>query len=311
MTEQLNIVIRFVLYTNLMLLFGLPLFGLYALKGAERLHDATLPFRAMVFWLSVSGIFLSLLSIIAMTASMAGVFIFQVDQSSVSMMVFETPMGNAWVVRMLALFSTFAVAMFLGSSGTSRWLAFITIGSTVALASIAWTGHGAAAEGAAGTAQLIADVIHLLCAGVWLGALAALSAMLFRCSASSTDGQLKLTHRSLDRFSNVGSIIVLLIIGSGLYNGLALVGPRNILALPTTPYGQVLIAKLILFGAMLALAAIDRWGLAPALGDAIRNDGSIAVIAKLRASLAFELGIALIILGLVAWLGTLEPPMSK
>jgi copper resistance protein D len=311
MTDQLNIGVRFMLYANLMLLFGLPLFGLYAFKGAERLHDAVPPFRALVFWLSASGIFLSLLSIVAMTASMAGVSLFDVDRASVSMMIFETPMGNAWVVRMLALLSTFATGLFRGRSGTLKWLALVTIGSTVALASIAWTGHGAAGEGVAGTAQLIADVTHLLCAGAWLGALAALSAMLFRCSPGSTNGQLKLTHRSIDRFSNAGSIIVLLIIGSGLYNGLVLVGPQYILSLPATLYGQVLIAKLILFGAMLALAAINRWRLAPALGDALRNDGSIGVIAKLRTSMAFELGFALIILGLVAWLGTLEPPMSK
>jgi copper resistance protein D len=40
MTDQLNIGIRFALYANLMLLFGLPLFERYALKGPERLQNA-------------------------------------------------------------------------------------------------------------------------------------------------------------------------------------------------------------------------------------------------------------------------------
>ncbi|MBC7506237.1 MAG: copper resistance protein CopD, partial [Sandarakinorhabdus sp.] len=47
MIDTLTIGIRFALYANLMLLFGLPLFGLYGLKGAERLHSNVLPLRAL------------------------------------------------------------------------------------------------------------------------------------------------------------------------------------------------------------------------------------------------------------------------
>jgi copper resistance protein D len=307
-TDQLNIGIRFALYADLMLLFGLPLFGLYALKGAERLHDAVLPFRYITVWLSLAGIALSLLGIIAMTASMAGVQLLEVDSASVSMMIFETPMGKAWGVRVLTLISTLMVAFSMRGAKGLPTLVFVALGSGAALASLAWTGHGAASEGSVGTAQLIADIGHLLGGGAWLGALAALTVILFRSPGVLTEDYSSLTHRLLKGFSMAGTVIVTLVLGSGLVNSWILVGPQNVLTLHLTLYGQLLIAKLLLFGVMLALAAANRFRLTPAYNRALHNDGTSGAIAKLRKSLALEFSIALIILGLVAWLGTLEPP---
>ncbi len=118
MIDTLSIGIRFALYMNLMLLFGLPLFGLYGLKGPERLHGKVLPLRAVAIWLSAAAIGLSVLSIIAMTASMAGVALHQVDRASVEMMIVETPMGNAWATRIVALFMTLTTAIAMGGRKT-------------------------------------------------------------------------------------------------------------------------------------------------------------------------------------------------
>ena len=48
----------------------------------------------------------------------------------------------------------------------------------------------------------------------------------------------------------------------------------------------------------------------PAFGQVVEQNGTMGAIALLRYSLFIEASAALIILGLVAWLGTLEPPMS-
>jgi putative copper resistance protein D len=309
-TDYLNIGIRFALYANLMLLFGLPLFVLYALRGTERLQANILPLRALVGWLSASGIALSFLSITAMTASMAGVQLLEVDTASISVMIFETPMGNAWGLRVLVLLSTLALAFCVGTAKGLPKLVFMALATGFALGSLAWTGHGAAGEGSAGTSQLIADIIHLLGAGAWLGALAALTVMLFRSAGGLTEGYLRLTHRLLEDFSVAGTVIVTLVLGSGLMNSWMLVGPQNVLTLHLTLYGQLLIAKLLLFGVMLILAAANRFRLTPAFSRALHSEGTSGALAKLRKSLVLELSIALIILGLVAWLGTLEPPVS-
>ena len=310
MIDTLTIGIRFALYVNLMLLFGLPLFGIYALRGAERLHGNVLPLRALVIWLSAAGSALSVLSIFAMTASMAGVALLEVDRDSVTMMISETPMGRAWAVRMAALFATLVIATLIGGRKSPTWLVLVSLGSAAALASLAWTGHGAASDGAAGTRHLIADIVHLLASGAWIGALAALGALLFRPARKMSDDHIALTHRALEGFSLTGTLIVALIVLSGLINSWVLVGPAHLLSMRSTVYGQLLIAKLALFGVMLGLAAANRFRLTPAFDLAIAHGGTFAAISLLRRSMILEASAALMILGLVAWLGTLEPPMS-
>lgn len=310
MLDTLTVGIRFTLYVDLMLLFGLPLFALYALKGVERLHSNVLPLHALAIWLSATGFALSVLSIFAMTAAMAGVALLEVDRASVSMMISETPMGRAWAVRMAALFGTLMIGIAMGRRKTPTWLVLVSLGSATALASLAWTGHGAASEGVAGTRHLIADIVHLLASGAWIGALAALAALLFRPARAMSDDHIRLTHRALEGFSLIGTAIVALIVVSGLLNSWILVGPEHLLSMGATLYGQLLIAKLALFGGMLGLAAANRFHLTPAFDQAIKNGGTFVSIRQLRRSLIFEASAALLILGLVAWLGTLEPPMS-
>ena len=308
MGDPLGIVIRFALYINLMVLFGLPLFALYALRGGERLNNAVLPFRAATIGLGWAALALSLLSIVAMTALMAGVALLDVDRASVLMMVNETPMGIAWQVRMAA--GLFAVAAAVASGRRSRadWLVVVVVASAAALATLAWTGHGAANEGVVGQTQLVADIVHLRASGAWIGALVALAILAFRASANMSIDEVRLVHRALEGFSLVGSVIVGLIVITGLVNGYMLVGTANLLLLPNSRYGQLLIVKLALFAAMLALAAANRWRLTPALRSAIHNGNTVPALHLLRRSLVIEAGAASAILALVAWLGTLQPP---
>ena len=97
---------------------------------------------------------------------------------------------------------------------------------------------------------------------------------------------------------------------TGTVNGWFLVGPGNIASLGQSTYGLLLIAKLLLFAGMLGLAALNRYRLTPALAQAIEEEDAPRAQALLRASLVVEGGLAIVILGLVAWLGTLSPPMS-
>jgi putative copper resistance protein D len=99
---------------------------------------------------------------------------------------------------------------------------------------------------------------------------------------------------------------------TGLVNSWLLVGVDNARALLTSLYGRLLILKLIVFIGMLGLAARNRFSLTPA----IRVDGATAfqepgnATRPIIRSVAFEAVLALVVLGLVAWLGTLSPPAS-
>ena len=286
--------IRFAHYADLMLLFGLPLFTLFNPLGRNSLATNG---RVLLF-LILGGLALSTLSIVAMTASMAGVAILDVDCTSIWAMISQTPMGAAWSVRMcvLALLAISFVIM-------RRPTVLASLGA-IPLGSLAWTGHGAAGEGNAGIIQLIADVVHLLAAGAWLGAIVGLGSMIWASRNTAA------TFGALENFTSVGTIIVASVIGSGLVNAFYLVGWSNLATLPFTLYGQLLLVKIALVGAMLGVAALNRFKLTPALGAEIRNDRIYPARGGLRLSFILELSLAAAILGLVAWLGTLEPPMS-
>ena len=294
MSDPLYIGIRFALYANLMLLFGLPLFAIYTPEERKNFANR----RWVLGCLAVLGLALSALSIAAMTASMAGVAILDVDRAAIWAMVSETPMGKAWIVRMGALAIVAIILVLLRAPAVPASL------GAVALGSLAWTGHGAAGEGSAGAVQLAGDLVHLMAAGAWLGALVGLGTML-RAGDNPTAA-----HRALESFAPAGTVIVAAIVGSGLVNGFYLVGWSNLGGLPLTLYGQMLLLKLVLFGGMLGLAAINRFRLTPALGNARSQDVNSARRALSR-SLMVETAAALAILGLVAWLGTLPPPMSQ
>ena len=308
MSDWLSVTVRAALYVNLMLLFGLPLFGLYALNNVER--QTVLPFRALVAGLALLGLALSVLSIAAITASMNGVALSLVDRETLDMVISQTSIGTAWQVRMCALVVAVGLAWLGRARSGGVMFAAMTLAGAVALASLAWTGHGAASEGRMGLVHLLADIIHLFAASAWIGGIAAFGLLLFGPNAALTHDRLFLTHRALDRFSLVGSVVVGLIVTSGLVNSYMLVGPAHIAELPFTLYGQLLLAKLALFAAMLALAAANRFRLTPAFGKAIAQGDGFGAVAALRRSLAAEAGAALLILGLVAWIGTLAPPMS-
>jgi putative copper resistance protein D len=177
--------------------------------------------------------------------------------------------------------------------------------SGAALATLAWGGHGTATEGPMGNVHLAADIAHILAAAAWFGALVAFFWLLFRPGLDLGDAAA--LRAALARFSKTGSCLVAAIILTGLVNFWVLVGIDNLGALFTTLYGQLLLAKLALFAAMIGLAATNRFRLTPALGRALIEERPERAIAALRISLTLETGFMLAILALVAWLGTLEP----
>jgi putative copper resistance protein D len=64
----------------------------------------------------------------------------------------------------------------------------------------------------------------------------------------------------------MGYVAAAMLIGSGLVNSWFLIG--NISGLFATPYGQLLIVKLVLFAGMLALAVANRFWIVPPLTKA-------------------------------------------
>lgn len=305
-TDWPLIAVRFALYATLSGLFGLSAFSLYGLKAGER-ADAL----ALRPWLVGSGLLSLLFSGIALAllaAAMAGAPAWPIDREAIGMLLSGSATGAAWEARMAAL----AVALIaaLVASGRAALLGLVAFAAAVALATLAWTGHGAMDEGATGWVHLGADILHLLAGGAWAGALLGFVLLVARPVGRVDAAHLTLTHRALHGFGLVGTILVGTIVVTGIVNVWLLVGLAKLPDLPTTRYGQLLIAKLALFGAMLALASLNRFRLTPAFERSIAAADHHGALRALRRSLAVETSCAGAILALVAWLGTLEPPAS-
>lgn len=293
---------RWALYADLGLLFGLLLFALYALDGPRRAQ--LLPLNRIAVWLGLAGIALSGFGFLLTAAGMLGIGIAGVDRATVMLLVGETPVGRALVVRLTALVLLVLVALAPPGRRTAMPVLHAALAG-IAVASLAWSGHGAA-EGRFGSLPLIADIIHLLAASAWIGALGGFILIVFR--RAHTQETLRAAHDALAGFATAGTLIVGLIVLTGLINSYVLLGFEHIFALGESDYGRLLLIKLALFNAMLVLAIIHRFRLTPALGVA-RNRGEItAVIARFRRTLWLEAGAGTLILGLVGWLGTLSPP---
>lgn len=309
MFDASAVILRLGLYLDLMALFGIAAFALYALRGDERRFDGAIALGPWLWVSTVLGTLLSLGGLLMLAAGMAGVSLASVDLASVELIVGATSVGAAWIVRMAMLLLAFVAVLALRRRPAPA-LSLVAGAGAIALASLDWGGHGAMDEGAVGWVHLTADIGHLLAAGIWVGALLALLLLVFRRQDLVDRDHLILSHRALAGFSLVGTLTVAAIILSGLVNSWLLIGPANILKLPSSLYGQLLIAKLLLFGAMAALAATNRFRLVPQFERSLPSADHRAALRALRRSLAIETGCAVAVLALVAWLGTLEPPMS-
>ncbi|ANI59557.1 copper homeostasis membrane protein CopD [Pseudomonas sp. GR 6-02] len=305
MSDSVGIALRFALYVDLMLLFGVALFGLYSLKGQERMSGAVLPFRSMLAGTAVLGAVLSVASMVMMASAMSGETDFAELRPHIEMMLFETDVGLAWGVRIVALVIA-GLAVMLRAPGFSLWVA--AFAGAVALASLAWSGHGAMDEGNRRFWHFAVDILHLLAAGAWLGALLAF-ALMAKINALQTEARLRLLARAVNRFEAIGAAIVVVITVTGVVNYLFIVGPKLDEVFLST-YGILLFIKVVLFAGMLVLAALNRFHLGPFLERSLR-DGQYTVAANaLRRSVVVELAAAVLIVGLVAWLGTLSPEMK-
>ncbi|OWJ77808.1 copper resistance CopC/CopD family protein [Haematobacter missouriensis] len=161
-----------------------------------------------------------------------------------------------------------------------RASALLALGLTMAAAAV--TGHAATAPPQLLMRPMVA--LHVLGAVLWLGALLPLAASL---RAGET--------APLRRFSAAAPVVVALLVASGA--ALATVQLGHAEALFTTPYGKVLLVKLMLVLGMLALAALNRFRFSASAGH-------------LRRSIAAEVVLGLLVIATLSLWRFTPPPRS-
>lgn len=302
MMAGLVIAARFIQFAGAVILFGSPLFFLY---GRPASGVGAPAWRRPL--LVGAGLFTALGTVAALlgqTSAMAGDPAAAFDLATVWSVLSGTQFGLAAAVRFAAAFAAL-LAMIVWPPSRRLWIVLAALGAVV-VASFAWTGHGAADDGIAGLAHLGADVLHLLAAGVWLGALAAL---LLQTMTSDPGDPVSMTelHRGLAGFAGVGSVVVAALVLTGLVNSWFLVGPDHLAALASSTYGLLLVTKVAVFAAMLGLAAMNRFRLTPRLARDLAGHGPAAALGALRRSLLVETAAGVLVLILVGVLGAIAP----
>ena len=206
----------------------------------------------------------------------------------------ETSYGLTAIAAAFALFAgLFAcVAESLRLARGLALLGLLGVGLALSL-----SGHASTAQ-----PQLVSRptlFLHAVCVAFWIGALLPLALGARDAAVRAAPPAIS----ELRRFSNAIVPVVVLLLLTGLW--LAFVQLDRIEALWTTNYGQVLAGKLAAVIVLFALAAANRCWLVPKF----ESSGGAAA-RPFAISIAFELVIALVILGLVALWRFTPPPRA-
>lgn len=238
---------------------------------------------------------------------MSGMPLSGVVQSGVVKIVLtQTRFGEAWLIR-AALLVVLAgcLAMRHNWRHVSAWIGLLASGAFIA--SLAWAGHGAAAEQVPFDGlHLPADILHLLASGAWLGALLPLALMLSVVGRDGSPEEVAVARTATLRFSAIALTSVGTLLVTGIVNTWFLSG--TIPALLGTLYGQLLLVKVLLFAVMISVASLNRRRFIPAL-TAIASDAAIRLraVRQLRSNVSIEASIGIFVLAIVGIMGILPP----
>jgi putative copper resistance protein D len=293
------VVSRLLHYLAVSVVFGAGFFPLYAIE---------LPLLAaygVLAWLPrfllcaallavVSGVFWLIFAAAEMSGSLAGAF----DSTTLSMIARETNFGRIWTARFV-LAVVLTALLFL--KPTPPRIYGVVFGSAILLVSLAGMGRAGGGTGVPAAVHVVTDALHLLASSIWIGALVAFVTMLMISRRTRLERDAITVRKALDRFSEIGGVMVAVLVITGLNN-------PNVGTSFGTPYGQLLLMKFAFFGAMLLLAAANRFWLTPKLASALSsNRRSEGPIRALFASILAETAIALLVFATVAWLATFSP----
>jgi len=150
----------------------------------------------------------------------------------------------------------------------------------------------------------LGDILHLVAAAAWVGALIPL-ALLLNLSSDESLSLLKVSRIATLRFSTLGIVSVGTILLTGLNNTWVLAG--SIHALTGTDYGRLLVVKLILFLLMLGVATVNRFKLTPLMVQENDISAALEAVRRLRRNALVEASLGVLILVIVAILGAMSP----
>ncbi|KOX66359.1 copper resistance protein CopD [Pseudomonas psychrophila] len=274
------VICRFVHFCVVLLMFGACAFR-PLLLGAWPCVEIDRQLRKVNRVLAWVGLGSGVAWLVLTTHSMAGSWPETLDLGTLWLVLGSTFFGQVWAFHLL-----FCVLLLITLYAPARFYV-IWLLSFLLLATLAPVGHGAMLDGWRGQLLMLNQLIHLVCVAIWLGGLMGLLLILGRPAGHAVSAVLQ-------RFSNLGFVLVAGIMLTGLINTRVLTG-----ALWPTPlfegFALILLIKVTLVGVMLLLALLNL---------VMSRLGRIAL---LRSSVALEWFFGLAAVAAVSLLGTLPP----
>jgi copper resistance protein D len=228
----------------------------------------------------------------------------------------STQYGRIWSIRLSLMLLSGSILWLHDQErdGKDWWALRLEVAGLAVsiLVAQAWMGHSAAGEGVSLVYQVLVDGLHLLASGVWLGSLPLLVLLLSWMQHSDDPGAVQVAAQATRRFSVVGLASMSLLILSGLANAWELVG--TLPALIGTTYGRLLMLKVSLLLALLALAALNLLRDKPRLLQFVatpEHTDTRPVLRRLRRNVLGELMLGGCILLVVGALSIMPPAVHE
>ncbi len=276
------VISRWLYFTSVTMVFGAALFPFYASDKEATFRALTLR-RSVNIGLAVLASVSAALWLLCFSAGLAG------NEGMVGTLrgvLLESSFGAVWLVRL-------SLALLLVAVSLSGRPALIVAPAFLLLACEGWQGH-AALWGFAGAAT---QVLHVTSAAAWIGGLVPLGRLVATARRSPVD--VARAAAVLLRFSRFGIVAVLMIAVTGVMNTWWMLGGFPDLS---NSYGRVLLLKVGLFSAMVALAALNRRAL---IRDIATSSGK--TLRTLSRNIALEQILGVGVLLDVSALGLMDP----
>jgi putative copper resistance protein D len=305
--------VRAIHFGATMMVMGVVFFLAFIAEPAFRTvndMDVAALVRSRLASLAWTGLAATLLSgaawLVLLSEQMSELSLAQVfAQGIVWTVLLETDFGHDWVARFV-LAGLLAVILPWPQSPRVRTAA---VGVSAALVgTLAWAGHAAASSGLEGGIHLIADVLHLVAAAAWFGALIPLALLLRAARSSPSETSVAVARAAVLRFSPLGVVSVGILVATGAVNTWVLAG--SVPALVATDYGHLLAVKVALFLVMLSFGATNRLWLTPRAVHAPTAAVTAQALRQIERNGLIEAGLATVIIVIVGLLGTMPPGLQ-
>lgn len=233
MLDTLLVSARFVHFAAALVVFGAAIFPYYARVPAN------FPARSATLGALASGLFWFGCVLISVTGDTAALL----DADQISLVLFNTSFGQTWLIHLV-----FSVA--LAALSFTRLSAVTTLAAAVNLISLSGIGHTATSQGIELLLHLASQTVHLVAAGVWMGALVPLWSVL-----PTAPSEERITI--VNRFKWAGYGAVSLVLLTGLINTWLVT--HSVLPSTTSTYGKLLLVKLFFVAALLLVALFNQF----------------------------------------------------